>query len=98
MGLQCRHDLLRLMVNGAVVSREQVRAARAWLNWSQDDLSERSGVSRRSIAMYEAGRTLPYDDTLEKMRQTFEAAGLRFHFVGMVGRGISFEPAGNSPL
>jgi transcriptional regulator with XRE-family HTH domain len=88
---------MQLMVNVALVTREQMRAARAWLNWSQDELSAKSGVSRRSIAMYEAGRTLPYDDTLEKLRHTFEAAGVRFHFVGMVGQGISFHPGGESP-
>lgn len=80
------------MVNGALITREQVRAARGWLHWSQDDLAAKSGVSRRSIAMYEAGRRLPYDDTLERLRHTFEAAGIRFHFAGMVGQGISFDP------
>lgn len=81
------------MVNGALITREQVRAARGWLYWSQDDLSAKSGVSRRSIAMYESGRRLAFDDTLERLRRTFEAAGIRFHFVGMVGQGISFDPA-----
>ncbi|MGM4977987.1 helix-turn-helix domain-containing protein [Tardiphaga sp. 619_E2_N8_4] len=85
------------MVNGALVTREQMRAARAWLNWSQDELSAKSGVSRRSIAMYEAGRTLPYDETLEKLRHTFEAAGVRFLFVGMVGQGITFDSGGEEP-
>lgn len=80
------------MVNGPAVTREQMRAARAWLSWSQHDLSVRSGVSQRSIAMYEAGRALPYDGTLEKLKQAFETAGIRFHFVGMAGRGISFDP------
>jgi transcriptional regulator with XRE-family HTH domain len=76
-------ELCRL--GGEVESRKGAR------NWSQDELSAKSGVSRRSIAIYEAGRTLPYDDTLEKLRYTFEAAGVRFHFVGMVGQGISFH-------
>lgn len=86
------------MVNGALITREQVRAARGWLYWSQDDLSAKSGVSRRSIAMYESGRRLAYDDTLERLRRTFEAAGIRFHFVGMVGQGISFDPLAKSHL
>lgn len=86
----------QLVVKGALVTREQVRAARAWLNWSQAELSAKSGVSKRSIAMYEAGWTVPYDDTLEKLRHTLEAAGVRFHFVGMVGQGISFHRGGES--
>jgi predicted transcriptional regulator len=77
------------MVNEPVVTPEQVRAARAWLSWSQDDLSSKAGVSQRSIARYEQGRSVPYDDTLVKLRNAFEAAGIRFHFTGMSGTGIS---------
>jgi predicted transcriptional regulator len=77
------------MVNEPFVTREQVRAARAWLSWSQDDLSEKSGVSQRSIARYELGQSVPYEGTLRKLRSALEAAGIRFHFVGMSGKGIS---------
>jgi transcriptional regulator with XRE-family HTH domain len=34
---------------------EQCRAGRALLNWSQDDLSERSRVAARTIRSFEAG-------------------------------------------
>jgi len=77
------------MVNEPAVTPAQVRAARAWLSWSQDDLSAKSGISQRSIARYEQGRSVPYDDTLMKLKAAFEAAGIRFHFVGMLGTGIS---------
>lgn len=66
----------------------QVRAARAWLNWSQEDLSERSGVSQKSIARYEQERCVAYANTLAKLRQAFECAGVAFEFDGMAARGI----------
>ena len=81
----------QLMVNEPVVTPAQVRAARAWLSWSREDLSAKSGVSQRSIARYEQGRSVPYDDTLAKLKATFEAAGINFHFVGMSGTGIGIS-------
>jgi predicted transcriptional regulator len=79
------------MVNGPIISPAQVRAARAWLNWSQDDLSANSGVSQRSIARYELGKTVPYEGTLENLRTAFETAGIRFEFDGMSAKGIGVE-------
>jgi transcriptional regulator with XRE-family HTH domain len=72
----------------AHLSPAQVRAARAWLNWTQDDLSARSGVSQKSIARYELELSVPYEDTLAKMRQAFESEGISFQFEGMIPRGI----------
>ena len=61
---------------------------RAWLKWSQNDLSEKSGVSQRSIARYELEKSVPYVDTLVSLRAAFEAAGIRFQFAGMSAKGI----------
>jgi transcriptional regulator with XRE-family HTH domain len=77
------------MVNAPPVSPAQVRAARAWLRWSQEYLSTRSGVSQRSIARYELERSVPYAATLASIRNAFEAAGVRFQFQGMISQGIS---------
>jgi transcriptional regulator with XRE-family HTH domain len=72
----------------AHLSPAQVRAARAWLNWTQDDLSATSGVSQKSIARYELELSVPYADTLAKLRQAFESAGIGFQFDGMTPKGI----------
>jgi transcriptional regulator with XRE-family HTH domain len=77
------------MVNDPPISPAQVRAARAWLRWSQEDLSARSGVSQRSIARYELERCVPYAATLTSIRNAFEAAGVCFQFQGMISKGIS---------
>lgn len=76
------------MVNGADISPAQLRAARAWIGWSQDELANRSGVSKHSIARYEQGRSIAYDGTLTKLRSALEAAGIHFHFDG-AEKGVS---------
>jgi transcriptional regulator with XRE-family HTH domain len=76
------------MVNGPDIVPSQLRAARAWLGWSQDELALKSGVSKHSIARYEQGRSIAYDNTLAKLKSTLEAAGINFHFDGAT-KGIS---------
>ncbi|MBN8963604.1 MAG: helix-turn-helix transcriptional regulator [Rhizobiales bacterium] len=78
------------MVNALqpTVSPAQVRAARAWLNWSQDQLSARSGISKRTIARYESGKTLAHPETIDLIRDVLEGEGIVFQFVGMVPKGI----------
>ncbi len=57
------------------LSAQQCRAARAWLDWSQDELAKRSGVSRRAIAEFERGLSVPHDRTLRDLERTFMSAG-----------------------
>ena len=57
---------------------EQVRAARAALNWSLDDLASASGVHRNTLSNFE---TRKYDGEPEKLvaaKQTLESAGVIF--------------------
>lgn len=82
------------MVNGPDIAPAQLRAARAWLGWSQDELALKSGVSKHSIARYEQGRSIAYDDTLAKLKSALEAAGINFHFDGAT-KGISAGPLDN---
>lgn len=62
------------------VSIEQVKAARALLRWSQNDLAAASGVSTATIKRLEAktgefgGRT----ETASAIRSTLEKAGVQF--------------------
>lgn len=81
-------SLRELMDSTAHLSPAQVRAARAWLNWTQDDLSAKSGVSQKSIARYELELSVPYAGTLAKLRQAFESEGISFQFDGMTPKGI----------
>ena len=56
----------------------QSRAARGLLDWSQDDLVARSGVSKKTVADFERGMTRPYQRTLAALIAAFEAAGIEF--------------------
>jgi transcriptional regulator with XRE-family HTH domain len=78
------------MVNRRIstITAAQLRAARGWLKWSQDELAERSGVSKSSIVQFELERSVPYSGTMETLQHTFEAAGIEFLFDGPVAKGI----------
>lgn len=57
---------------------EQIRAARALLGWSQQDLADRANLSQTGIARIENGAHKPNSHTLEKILSAFDAAGLEF--------------------
>jgi transcriptional regulator with XRE-family HTH domain len=65
------------------VDAAQSRAARGLLNWSQSDLVEHSGVSKKTIADFERGTTKPYGRTLTAIIAAYEAAGIEF-----INRGV----------
>jgi transcriptional regulator with XRE-family HTH domain len=60
------------------ISPGQCRAARALLCWSQRQLEERSGISKKAIADFERGASDPYARTLKGLVETFEEAGILF--------------------
>jgi transcriptional regulator with XRE-family HTH domain len=78
---------------------EQCRAARALLDWQQRDLAQHSKVSRKSIADFERGRTMPWPRTLDDLREAFEAAGIEFldDVAGIGGVGVRMQ-AGHKPF
>ena len=62
-----------------MISREQIKAARAMLDWSQKVLAERCGdVSEPTIKLIESGKVNSTDATLSAIRRTFEKAGIEF--------------------
>lgn len=65
-----------------MISVEQIRAARAWLNISQQELADASNVEVRTIYRIESGFRGATERTLEKIRQAFEVRGLEFIFEG----------------
>lgn len=71
-----------------MLTPEQIRAARALLNWSQAELADRSGVAAQSIKNIERGVTDPRLTTATTLKRTLESAGVQF-----VEPGIN--PAGN---
>src|SRR5262245_33186697 len=57
---------------------EQIRAARALLDWSQSDLAHHAGLSQTGIARIENGANQPNSQTLHKIQTAFENADIEF--------------------
>lgn len=60
------------------ITTAQIRGARGILNWSQHDLSERTGISATSIGSIENGQSIPRENTLNAIRKAFEDSGIEF--------------------
>ncbi len=60
------------------ISPEQCRMARAGLQWSQAELSRRSGVAPATIAAFEKGNRTPYPRTVRDLETALKSAGVKF--------------------
>ena len=72
------------------MSPEQCRAARAWLQLSQDDLASAASVSNSTVRDYEAGRRKPIAATLGAMKAELEKRGIAF-VDGDGAKGITYK-------
>ena len=63
----------------------QSRAARGWLEWSQDELARRANVSVGTVRSFEAGSKTTTRNNIAAMQRAVEAAGIT----------LLFDPAGN---
>jgi transcriptional regulator with XRE-family HTH domain len=76
-----------------VIHPAQVRAARALLDWSRDQLSAVSGVTVRTLDRFEAGTVVPQRRTVEAIRAALEAAGVTFIEQNGGGPGVRLRDA-----
>lgn len=67
---------------------EQVRMARALLNWSLDDLAEVSGVHRNTISNFETGKYSGEPAKLAAVKNALESAGVIFVDEDIEGSGV----------
>lgn len=70
------------------------RAARGFLDWTQSDLADRSGVSRGTIRDYEGERHNVHRSTEAQLRLAFENGGLSF--VCLEGDNVGICPKGGA--
>jgi transcriptional regulator with XRE-family HTH domain len=61
-----------------MITREQIKAARKLLGWSQMTLALESGLATTTIGSIEIGRKSGSETTLSIIRDTFEQAGVEF--------------------
>jgi transcriptional regulator with XRE-family HTH domain len=63
-----------------MITGTQIRAARGALDWSAQELSDRSGVSLRTLLRFEEVDTVPANrsSTLQLVQEALEAAGVEF--------------------
>ena len=61
-----------------MITRAQIRAARALIGWTQMDLAQASGISQVAIKNLERGATDPRASTLTCIQQALDHAGVMF--------------------
>jgi transcriptional regulator with XRE-family HTH domain len=62
------------------MSPEQCRAARGWLEWTQQELARRARVGLSTVRDFEKGERIPIPNNLAAMRRAIETAGVRLLF------------------
>ena len=67
-----------------MIRRQQITAARGLLSWSKSDLSERSGVSERTIARFEAGEGDITVGKLDRIELALVDSGIEFVDGGVI--------------
>ena len=61
-----------------MINAEQIRAARALLDWSTGDLAQQTGLTVNGLNKIERGHVQPQRETLETIKRSLENAGVEF--------------------
>lgn len=72
-----------------MISGRQIRAARALLGWSQQELADLAIVSANALARLERGQVDTRSSTVERIERALQKAGIEFlHPIGGRGEGV----------
>ena len=66
------------LISKVIITYQQCKAARDLVNWKQEDLSQKAGINKATLADFERGVRNLKVDTLEKIINAFEKVGIRF--------------------
>jgi len=77
-----------------MIISSQIRAARALLRWSAENLASNAGVGVATIRRLELTEGIPSSNaqTLNLIKKTFESAGIEFLGNPEDGAGVRFRP------
>lgn len=75
------------------MSPEQVRAARAWLGWSQQELAKKASVGLSTVKDFENGSRKPIANNLHAIQRALEEGGISLLFASD-GQPIGVSKAG----
>jgi transcriptional regulator with XRE-family HTH domain len=75
-----------------MLSPEQCRAARGWLDWSQEELARRANVALSTVRDFEKGRRVPIGNNLLAIQRVLQDGGVKFLDDQGVGVGIEGKP------
>jgi predicted transcriptional regulator len=81
-------DIFKLSMLVIMISSRQIRAARALLDWSQQQLADKAIVSLNALVRLESGKVDPRVSTLEAIEKTLVKAGIEFIPSGTKGEGV----------
>lgn len=63
-----------------MISPEQCRAARAWLQWPQPELAKRARVGLSTVRDFETGARTPIANNRQAIQTALETAGITLVF------------------
>ncbi len=61
-----------------MVTIEQIKAARALINWAQQDMADETGLSKTAIANIESGKHRPTEKNMQNIISAFDRNGVEF--------------------
>jgi DNA-binding XRE family transcriptional regulator len=77
----------------SMISSKQIKVARAFLDWDQQDLAEKSGLHRQTTQRMETiGLGRSSLENVEKVKTALEKAGIEFIDKNDGGLGVRFRP------
>ena len=76
-----------------MITSAQIRAARAMLDWSREQLSNKAGVGISALMRLESATGVPSGNikTFELVQKTFEKAGIEFIGSPEGGAGVKWR-------
>ena len=74
-----------------MVTREQCKAGRALVGWSQTDLADAADVGLSTVRDFETGKRTPINNNLSAIKSALEAAGVEFIAQNGGGPGVRLQ-------